>query len=151
MPTTTARPATEIAAFLGGFIAAEGCFHLPPTKGGRFSFTVSLGGIDQAMIDLLHDFFGCGFTTWSPRRRPHYDDEVTFTVKKLRDLVEMVVPFMDEHLPFSYKHHQYLVWRTVLLRYWTEEAVRTCGVPGCGRTRRGEGLCGGHRYEVYGR
>jgi hypothetical protein len=144
VPTTTGRPVTELAQFIGGFVAAEGCFHTRPKNGG-FSFTVSLGSIDQQTIDLLHGFFACGFTGWSPRRKPHYDDECTFTVKKLRDLIEVIVPFMDEHLPFSYKRQQFLFWRADLLRYWTERAIRTCSAPGCDRTRKGEGLCGAHR------
>jgi hypothetical protein len=149
VPTTTGRPVTEIADYIGGFVAAEGCFHVRPSNGG-FSFTVSLGASDEEMIELLHEFFGCGFVTRWPRRRPHYDDEATLTVKKLRDLVEVMVPFMDAHLPRSYKLHQYVAWRAELLRYWTERAVRTCSAPGCNVTRRGEGLCGAHRF-LYGR
>jgi hypothetical protein len=102
------------------------------------------------MIDLLREFFGCGFASRWTRRKPHYEDEVTFTVKKLRDLVEVLVPFMDEHLPPSYKRQQFLEWRTELLQYWTERAIRVCSAPGCSRTRRGEGLCATHRF-LFGR
>src|SRR5262245_9938993 len=57
---------------------------------------------------------------WSRCRRGllqhHYDDEVQFTVQATRELVEVVVPFMDAHLPESYKREQYLEWRGAAIR-----------------------------------
>jgi hypothetical protein len=105
------------------------------------------------MVDLLHGFFGCGRTMWRRRRRAHYDDEVTFVVRRLRDLVEVVVPFMDEHLPPSYKRQQYLVWRALLLEYWDHGARRRrpCTEPGCETPQRAKGLCRRHYYEAYRR
>ena len=152
MPTTTGRPVTEIAAFIGGFVAAEGCFHPKPPK-GSYSFTVSLGASDQEMIDLLHEFFGCRFTSWAQRRKPHYEDEVTFGVRMQRELVEVVIPFMDAHLPASYKREQYLVWRSELLDYWEHgmRRRRPCTVEGCEVLQRAKGLCRHHYYDAFGR
>jgi hypothetical protein len=150
--TTTGRPATEIAAFVGGFVAAEGCFH-PRPEGGSYSFTVSLGASDQRAIVLLRNFFGCGFTTWRARRKSHYDDEVTFGVRRMQELVEVIVPFMDEHLPPSYKREQYLAWRAEVLDYWEHgmRRRRPCTVEGCEVIQRAKGLCRHHYYEAFGR
>ena len=41
-----------------------------------------------------------------PGARAHYDDEITFTVRSLVDLVQVIIPFMDEHLPASRKRIQ---------------------------------------------
>jgi hypothetical protein len=38
--------------------------------------------------------------------------------------VEVVVPFMDEHLPPSHKRGQYLAWRAELVDYWEHRARR---------------------------
>jgi hypothetical protein len=117
------RPDTEsAAAFFAGFVAGEGTF--TATRGRRFLFAVGLGGVDGAMCEHLRDFFGCGSVHRAPRRKPHYDDEVTFAVRALPDLVERVVPFMDEHLAPSYKCDQYLRWRADLLDYWEHRARR---------------------------
>ena len=88
-----------------------------------------------------------------PRRKPHYDDEVVFAVRKLRDLVEVVVPFMDVYLPPSYKRQQYLEWRATLLHHWEHRAkrVRHCTVAGCDEPQRAKGLCRRHYYATYGR
>jgi hypothetical protein len=64
---------------------------------------VGLGATDSSTCEALRTFFGVGTLHWSPRRRDHYDDEAAFHVRALRDLVEVVVPFMDEHLPPSHQ------------------------------------------------
>jgi LAGLIDADG endonuclease len=114
-------PATDlIADFLGGFVAAEGTFVCSPVRSGqgqRFTFAVGLGATDSSTCLLFEEYFGCGNVYTYHRRKPHYDDECTFTVQSLRDHLDVTVPFMDSHLPVSYKRVQYLEWRRVLLDY----------------------------------
>lgn len=120
------KPATEpLAAWIGGFVAAEGCFvrGVLPTK-ERFTFQVGLGAADTPTCELLRAFFGVGRIVTYSRRRPHYDDEVAFVVTRQCDLIEVVVPFMDEHLPPSHKQIQYEAWRSDLLDYWDHHARR---------------------------
>jgi hypothetical protein len=115
-------PGTDaLAPFIAGFVAAEGTF---VHSGRRFTFAVGLGGIDASSCHALHEYFGRGSVTTAARRRPHYDDEVTFAIQSLRDHVEVTVPFMDEHLPPSYKREQYRRWRGELLAYWNTRARR---------------------------
>jgi hypothetical protein len=144
------RPATEdLAQFLGGFVAVEGSFVV---SGGRFTFRVGLGAADSGTCTLFRELFGCGSIHQSPRRKPHYDDECSFVVQSLKDHVEVTIPFMDEHLPPSYKREQYLAWRERLLDYWEHRAkrVRSCSVAGCERPRRAHGLCRHHLYRHRG-
>jgi hypothetical protein len=142
--------ATDLANELAGFVAAEGTFG---RAGRSYAFAVSLGQADAGMCHVLQDFLGCGRIRRYPRRRAHYDDEVVFVVRRLRDLVEIVVPFMDEHLRPSHKRAQYERWRDELLTYWDEHArrARPCSVDGCSSPRRAMGLCRGHYYAVFGR
>lgn len=145
------KPDTEaIAAFLAGFAAGEGCFS-GSADGRRFIFEVGLGAIDRGMCEALHEFLGVGFVRDYPRRQPHYDDETTYSVQSIRDLIDVVVPFMDEHLPASYKREQYVEWRARLLDYWEHKAkrVRPCTVDGCQEPRRAHGLCRHHLYRQY--
>ena len=150
MPATTARQAGDLAEFLGGFIAGEGYFR---AGASTFDCTVALGARDADMCELLRAFVGVGRVRHYPRRREHYDDEVVWTVRSLRDLVEVVVPFLDEHLPASHKREQYLAWREELLAYWQERARRRrpCTVEGCDEPRRARGLCRRHYYAVHRR
>jgi LAGLIDADG DNA endonuclease family protein len=131
-------------------VVAEGCFQVPPGASTSFSFVVALGATDREMVELLRDVLGCGRIQWRERRQPHYDDEVTFVVRRVRDLVEVIVPFMDEHLPMSYKRDQYEAWREVLLEYWARgvRRRRPCTIVGCTRVQRAKGLCRHHYYEA---
>lgn len=150
MPTTTRPQAGDIAAFLGGFIAGEGYLR---SGSGQTACVVALGATDAGMCELLHEFMGVGRVRRYARRAPHYDDEVVWVVRSLRDLVEVVVPFLDEHLPPSYKRVQCEAWRAELLTYWHEQAKRRrrCTVDGCERPQRAKGLCRAHYYAAYGR
>jgi hypothetical protein len=104
------------------------------------------------MCDLLESFLGVGHVYESQRRKATYDDESNFHTSRLSDLIQVVVPFMDEHLPPSYKRKQYLTWRQRLLDYWEHRAkrVRLCTVEGCESPRRAHGLCRHHLFKVYG-
>jgi hypothetical protein len=145
-------PATEFAHFLGGFVAGEGSFivtGLPPT----FTFAVGMSAADAALCEQMQEFFGCGSLVWFRRRKPHYDGEVRYQVRSLADLVYIVVPFMDDHLPPSHKRLQYETWRAALLDYWETKAKRRrpCTVPGCSQPARALGRCRRHYYELTGR
>ncbi len=137
-------PATESPArFIAGFVVAEGCF----TRSGRsFHFAVAVGAADGAVCHELLRFFDVGSISSSRRRRAHYDDELTYHVQAMPDLVDVVVPFMDAHLPASHKRIQYLAWRAALLDYWERDArrIRPCAFAGCEEPRKIRGLCRPH-------
>ena len=100
--------------FVGGFVAAEGTFVAAPDD-RRFAFTIGLAVTDADLCDRLQTFFGAGHVYRYPRRRPHHDDVVIFTVQSRRELLSSIVPFLDDHLPVSNKRRQYERWRARLL------------------------------------
>jgi hypothetical protein len=143
------RPATEaLAEFIGGFVSAEGCF----TGDGhrRFRFSIGLGASDAGMCELVHEVLGVGSIVHSPRRKLHYEDEVQFFVQATQELVDVVVPFMDAHLPESYKREQYLEWRARLLDYWEHRFRRRkrCTVAECDAPAKAYGLCRRHLWAI---
>lgn len=137
-----------LASWIGGFVAAEGCFTTTQTPTQRrFIFQVGLGAADTSVCETLRDVLGVGRLVSYSRRKPHYDDEITFVVTRLRDLVEIVVPFMDAHLPPSHKREQYRAWRADLLSYWEHQARRrrACRLDGCTTPAFAHGLCRPHQ------
>jgi hypothetical protein len=138
-----------LSAWIGGFTAAEGAFtrsHHPP----KFGFVIALASLDSSVCDTVHEFLEVGTVAIYPRRKAHYCDVVVYQVRSLSDLVNTVVPFMDEHLPASHKREQYLRWRRELLQYWEKEAkrVRPCTEAGCDAPRRAHGLCRHHLFKA---
>lgn len=100
--------------FVAGFTVAEGSF----TSSGdppRFAFTVALGAEDTAMCDALRAYFAVGRRYQYARRKAHHDDVSIFTVQSRRELLEVIVPFMDAYLPSSGRRRQYDVWRAKLV------------------------------------
>jgi hypothetical protein len=105
-----------VGPFLGGFVAAEGCFTRTQR---RFRFAICVAAADADTAGLFRTVLGVGRLHRFARRRAHYDDEAIFAVQRTRDLVEVVVPFMNAHLPRqSHKWLQYLSWREALLDHW---------------------------------
>ena len=125
-----------LAEFIGGFVAAEGTF-TGATVGTqrRFTFAIALGATDRKLCEALPAFFDYGATRWSPRRRPHYDDEVTYRAQAIPDLVTRIVPFMDLWLPISYKRRQYEVWRADLVAYDGSRSRSSRGTSAHSRSR----------------
>src|SRR5947209_7946168 len=66
------------SAFAGGFVAAEGCFTGTASDPPSFVFSVGLGATDTKACLALQTLLGVGNVHAYARRRPHYDDEVTF-------------------------------------------------------------------------
>lgn len=114
---------TPRADQLGGIVAAEGTFNVARTVADSgaerlsFTFAVMLGAVDRITLDLLHAYLGVGRIRTYARRQEHHDDCVVFAVRAFADLLDVVVPFMDEHLPPSHKRTQYLAWREQLVAY----------------------------------
>jgi hypothetical protein len=135
------QPVGERAAFFAGFVAAEGCF-TRNRPGARFVFSIGLGSLDRELCESFPGWLGVGRTRSYPPRRTHYQGETVYSVSALPDLVEVVVPFMDEHLPPSYKREQYLAWRADLLDYWEHRAKRrrVCTVDDCPEPQRAKGV-----------
>jgi hypothetical protein len=105
------------------------------------------------MCDDLFAFLGVGRVAVRARRQAHFDDEVTVAVARTADLAEVIVPFMDCHLPPSHKRDQFPAWRADLLAYWdtTMRRRRPCTIGGCSAPQRARGLCRSHYYEQYRR
>jgi hypothetical protein len=103
------------------------------------------------MCEVAAEMLGVGHVHRSPRRKPHFDDEVIFAVQSCRELVDHVVPFMDRYLPASKKRNQYTHWRSQLVDFWEIQARRrrTCTIEGCAEPQRARGFCRRHYYDRY--
>jgi hypothetical protein len=141
--------AERFAAFIAGFTVAEGTFVASGAR--RFAFAIAVAADDDLLCEQIRDFLGVGRVYRSRRRQAHYHDETAYRVQSLKHLVEFIVPFMDEHLPRSYKREQYIEWRTRLMDYWANRARRRheCAEDGCAMPVRAKGLCRRHYYRAY--
>ena len=102
----------DVADFLAGFVAAEGCF---AHSGARFRLAVALADDDVAGVELLRAFTGVGTICRSPPRSERTKGAVIWAVQSRVELLDVVVPWLDDHLAPCHKRQQYEAWRAALL------------------------------------
>jgi hypothetical protein len=94
-----------------GFVDGEGCFSIgfvrQPDRAGRAGyrtgyqvvhrFVVTQGAGSAAAIEELAQFFGVGRVYCNRRHDNHKEDLLQYRVGRLADLLEVVIPFFEEH------------------------------------------------------
>ena len=97
------RPGIE--QWIVGFVDGEGCFSIsvvrnPGCRLGwqvQHEFSVTQGASSRHVLELLIEEFGCGAVIESKRHDNHREPLLRFSVKRRLDLIDVVVPFFEEH------------------------------------------------------
>jgi hypothetical protein len=101
----------EFRGWVVGFVDGEGCFSIgfvrQPDRAGRVGyrtgyqvahrFVVTQGAGSAAALEELHEFFGVGRVYRNQRHDNHREDLLQYRVGRLADLLEVVIPFFEEH------------------------------------------------------
>jgi hypothetical protein len=109
----------------------------------------------EALRDL-HRVLGVGAISFQPARRAAWQPTATYGIHSRRALRTALIPFCDEHLLWSFKRSQYLVWRDQFQTYEAHfpsnwgAGPSPCSIPGCDKPVRGRGLCRAHYYRETG-
>ena len=106
------------AEWITGFVDGEGCFyvginaHPEMTAGYQVlpEFTVVQHERDVQILHALKAYFGCGVV------RVNHGDRMAYRVRKLKDLLEIIVPFFMKHPLKTKKNVDFRKFRTVLLQ-----------------------------------
>ncbi len=93
------------AQWVVGFVDGEGCFSVPIFMNrtcrlgwqAQPTFTVVQGVKSESAMHLLKSFFGCGHVGRNDRHDNHREALSRFTVRRLSDLSDRIVPFFEEH------------------------------------------------------
>ena len=93
------RPGIE--GWIVGFVDGEGCFSCPITRNPSTRigwqvqprFVVVQGARSTHVLQMMRDFFGCGRLYRNHRRDSHREDLVVYSVFRLDELRERIVPF----------------------------------------------------------
>ena len=107
----------DIANYISGYVDGEGCFcvsfsYRPRNiKLGweiRPSFAVAQNYDRREVLDLIQDYFGCGFM-----RRDYGDKTLKFEVRRIDDLIEKVIPHFEKHPLISAKQMDFLLFAEI--------------------------------------
>jgi hypothetical protein len=93
------------AEWVVGFVDGEGCFSVPifRNRTSRFgwqvqpTFTVVQGEKSVHALHQLEQFFMCGQVGRHTRHDNHRERLCRYTVRRLSDLSNLIIPFFEEH------------------------------------------------------
>ena len=99
-----------------GFVDGEGCFHVSinrhqeMTTGSQVlpEFTIVQHQRDVKVLHAIKDYFGCGVV------RKNHEDRMSYRVRALEHLNQVIVPFFDKHPLVTEKKFNFFKFKEVL-------------------------------------
>jgi hypothetical protein len=113
---------THLDSWIAGFVDGEECFSVQfnPNRELKFEFQVQAEfAVTQAessidALRLIQQRFNCGNLQYNPRSDGRHENLVIYRVRKLDDLVSVVVPFFETNVLQTAKRHQFLMFAEVV-------------------------------------
>ena len=115
-PTSSEREKRNIPEYRTGYVYGEGCFTVTFNKkpkallGWEFhpSFSVSQNEDRRQVLDLIMEYFGCGFI-----RRDWSDKTVKFEIRDHKELMSKIIPHFEKFPLISAKNNDFLLFKTI--------------------------------------
>src|ERR1043166_2309536 len=93
----------RVASWIVGFVDGEGCFSCPIQRNTSMTFgwqlqprfAVVQGERSSSALELIQRHLGCGNIYRNRRHDNHREDLMTYSVYRLRDLLDVVIPFFE--------------------------------------------------------
>jgi hypothetical protein len=116
------RPGIE--QWIVGFVDGEGCFSIavvrnPGLRLGwqvQHEFSVTQAATSRDALELLREHFGCGTVLEQQRNDNHRSSLLRFSVKRRRDLVDVVLPFFERYPLRTAKRRDFELFATAIHR-----------------------------------
>lgn len=104
------------AQWVVGFTDGEGCFHIGISQNKTYKigfqvlpeFVVVQHQRDIKLLHCLKAYFGCGVV------RKNHGDRYCFRVRKVNDLITIILPFFEKHQLKTMKKVDFLRFRSVV-------------------------------------
>ena len=112
----------DIAQWVVGFVDGEGCFSIAVVRNAtcglgwqvQHEFSVTQSEPSRVALETLRGFFGCGTVIENRRHDNHRHRLLRFSVKRRSELVDVVVPFFEEHPLITTKAQDFELFRRAL-------------------------------------
>ena len=127
------------AQWIVGFTDGEGCFHVGVAKHPEMKMgvqvlpelTIVQHKRDVHVLHAIKRFFCCGAV------RTNHGDRMCFRVRKLRNILDHVIPFFDQHPLKTRKRQDFLAFRDVVLAMSRGEHLTDAGLQRITRIAKG--------------
>ena len=113
----------ETIGWITGFVDGEGCFsvsifrNMSQTKLGWQvfpEFVVSQGEKSLESLELIKEYFDCGYIIRNNRHDNHHEAMMKYCVRSIADLREKIIPFFDQHQLKTYKRNDFQVFKKIV-------------------------------------
>lgn len=109
----------DLANYFSGYVDGEGCFSVSFSKRPKLlvgwevkpSFCVGQNYDRREVLDLMHQYFGCGHI-----RRDWGDRTLKYEVRKLDDLLNKVIPHFEKFPIKSAKQKDFLRFAEICVK-----------------------------------
>jgi hypothetical protein len=128
------RPGFE--QWVVGFVDGEGCFSISVVRNRvcrlgwqvQHEFSVTQGAPSLPALELLRQFFGVGMLIMNRRHDNHREPLWRFSVKRRVDLMDVVVPFFEDHPLVTAKRADFELFREALELIEAGEHLKSTGL-----------------------
>ncbi len=128
------RPGIE--QWIVGFVDGEGCFAISVVRNAgcrlgwqvQHEFSVTQSATSLAALELLREYFGVGHLIVNRRRDNHREPMWRFSVKRRHELMDVVVPFFEDHPLITAKRGDFIRFSQVLQLMQAGEHLRVDGL-----------------------
>ena len=126
---------SDFEQWIVGFVDGEGCFSISVVRNRalrlgwqvQLEFSVSQTSSHIGVLERIRSTFDCGSVIVNQRHDDHREPMARFSVKRRRDLIDVVVPFFEEH-PLNIKLADFEKFRTCLLMMERGEHLDAAGL-----------------------
>jgi hypothetical protein len=114
------RPGIE--QWIVGFVDGEGCFSIavvrnPGLRLGwqvQHEFSVTQAAPSRDALELVRERFGCGTILEQQRHDNHKSSLLRFSVKRRRDLMDVILPFFEQYPLRTAKRDDFELFTTAI-------------------------------------
>jgi len=125
----------EVAQWIVGFTDGEGCFSISVIKNHttRFGiqifpeFVLTQGAKSVYVLEMIHNFFGCGRVFVNKRNDNHNEHLYRYCVRSLKDLNEVIIPFFERNKLKTEKINDFNVFCKVIKMMLKKEHLTEIG------------------------
>ena len=128
----------KIIGWIVGFVDGEGCFTVSIFKNPRAQrklgwqvfpeFVVSQGEKSLKTLEIIKNYFKCGYIIKNKRKDNHHEDMYKFCVRSLQDLNIKIIPFFIRNKLKSAKQKDFLIFRRILKKINRKEHLNRKGL-----------------------
>ena len=121
----------SIEDYITGYVDGEGCFTVTFNRRPKMligwelrpSFSVSQNEDRRQVIDLIKEYFGCGYI-----RRDYSDKTVKFEIRDRDQLVNKVIPHFEKFPLISRKQKDFELFATIVRKIHIGEHITKTGL-----------------------